>query len=312
MSIPQYLGSYPRNRQTGWSGDLQGVTNDTHGWYFTQEQTLWYFPVNHDLATQVTSELSETGIRHTHMPDALSAMGYNHFGDPAYYGGFLFIPTDAQGSSHPPRIVAMRASDFQYIDSVAVDGQSESGWCAVEPRTGSLYTSDKEVSLVQPIRVFEIDFDRLRRPESPMLEITLSRQIRPFSRVSWLGLRVPVSFRHLQGGVIGEDGRLYISNGYYSGYPSRRGGIRVFDPITGEQLAKSSTTRLPFKYEYHPGLAAEEPEGLTWWDLDDGRAPGVSGQLHAIMLDNDPFNEDDLYFKHYRIARIHEVVPATR
>jgi hypothetical protein len=44
----------------------------------------------------------------------------------------------------------------------------------------------------------------------------------------------------------------------------------------------------------------EEPEGLTWWDLDRSDAPGIEGQLHAIVLDNDD-NGDDIYFKHYRV-----------
>jgi hypothetical protein len=57
---------------------------------------------------------------------------------------------------------------------------------------------------------------------------------------------------------------------------------------------------MPFKYEFHPGWSKyEEPEGITIWDLDDGRAPHIRGQLHVIMLDNDAATDDDLYFKHY-------------
>ena len=37
------------------------------------------------------------------------------------------------------------------------------------------------------------------------------------------------------------------------------------------------------------------------WDLDDGRAPHVRGELHALLLDNDVFG-DDIYFKHYQGA----------
>jgi hypothetical protein len=41
---------------------------------------------------------------------------------------------------------------------------------------------------------------------------------------------------------------------------------------------------------------------LTVWDLDDGRAPGIRGQLHVMMLDNDETSADDIYIKHYTNA----------
>ena len=47
------------------------------------------------------------------------------------------------------------------------------------------------------------------------------------------------------------------------------------------------------------GLVHEEIEGLTLWDLDDGRAPHVGGQLHLLLLDND-LGPDELIFKHWR------------
>lgn len=65
-------------------------------------------------------------------------------------------------------------------------------------------------------------------------------------------------------------------------------------------LARSSLTKMPFQYKYNPGrYTYEEPDGVTWWDLDDGRAPEIRGQLHAMLLDNETSN-DDVYIKHYR------------
>lgn len=43
----------------------------------------------------------------------------------------------------------------------------------------------------------------------------------------------------------------------------------------------------------------EEPEGLTFWDLNDGRSPNIRGELHVLMLDNDEPDNDDVYLKHY-------------
>jgi len=44
----------------------------------------------------------------------------------------------------------------------------------------------------------------------------------------------------------------------------------------------------------------EEIEGLTVWNLDDGRAPGIRGQVHVLMSDLEDASNDDLYFKHMR------------
>ena len=50
--------------------------------------------------------------------------------------------------------------------------------------------------------------------------------------------------------------------------------------------------------------ANEEIEGLTIWDLDDGRAPSIEGQVHVILLDNDTLFNDDFYFKHMRATTL--------
>lgn len=54
-----------------------------------------------------------------------------------------------------------------------------------------------------------------------------------------------------------------------------------------------------FRYQFNS--IGEEPEGITYWDLDENnKAPYIRGQLHAIMLDNAGKGDDDFYFKHYR------------
>src|SRR3990172_12595134 len=56
-----------------------------------------------------------------------------------------------------------------------------------------------------------------------------------------------------------------------------------------------------FRYEYHPNFATwEEPEGIDWWD--NPPAPGISGQLHAFLLDNDVLSADEVYLKHYTVT----------
>jgi len=76
---------------------------------------------------------------------------------------------------------------------------------------------------------------------------------------------------------------------------------------TGTRIKRSTNGYGYFNYEFHPGVhpfgaSLEEPEGMTIWDLDDGRAPGIRGQLHVLLVDNDSLDAGDVYLKHYTNA----------
>ncbi|HAW51060.1 MAG TPA: hypothetical protein DCX54_01845, partial [Flavobacteriales bacterium] len=75
--------------------------------------------------------------------------------------------------------------------------------------------------------------------------------------------------------------------------------LRAFDLQTGYEIERSKNGSGPFNYEFHPGLEAQEAEGMTIWDLDDANVPGITGKLHILMLENDVRSSDDVYFKHY-------------
>ena len=107
----------------------------------------------------------------------------------------------------------------------------------------------------------------------------------------------------MQGGAFSPDGALlYLIHGYYKNVDEKRCGIKVFEVATARLVAQSTNGSGPFNYEFHTGATTQEPEGITVWDLV-GRAPGIRGQLHAIMLENDVASNDDFYFKHYRVER---------
>jgi hypothetical protein len=70
----------------------------------------------------------------------------------------------------------------------------------------------------------------------------------------------------------------------------------------GENIGSSAAITQWLTLNWVPG--DEEIEGLTVWNLDDGRAPGIRGQVHVLMLDVGEVSNDDLYFKHVRISPI--------
>ena len=112
---------------------------------------------------------------------------------------------------------------------------------------------------------------------------------------------------------------LYFSNGY-GDLDEATWGIHVFEPSLGtgaecgaageplhgrapDRALAQRFRRVRLRIQRHATTYREEPEGLTFWDLDaDGRAPGLRGQLHAVLLDNDLLTADDVYVKHYRLS----------
>lgn len=196
-----------------------------------------------------------------------------------------------------PCIAVFHSSDLSFITYQVLNQFSGLGWCAINPENGFLYTSDKHLSHVtsskySPVVCYSIDYDLLE-----------NQQILSLTEVERIILKgksgSPVTLKHMQGGTFDNENHLFLMNGYCKDFNEKDGGISVYNIQTGIAVAKSQSGSGSFNYEFHPGWSKyEEPEGLTYWDLNDGRAPNIRGVLHAIMLDND-VSDDDLYFKHY-------------
>ena len=290
----RYIGNYPDGRRTGWTNNLQGVTNDGNYWYFSQAKTLWKFPVEHDLNTRIKKSDPARDILKKDMPPELK--GYNHYGDLDHYNGFIFTAVD--GRKVPPRIVVFRISDLGYVDSWILDDLGHAGWCAIDSNRSLLYTSNRTISINDPIYRYKINLDKLVNDK----EFALEYRDR-FPLYDEHGQ--PLKMDTMQGGDVSDNGFLYTVNGFCTGSVINT-GVMVFDDQTGVRVAKSTNGFGDFNYEYRPGSAfwifnlgcKQEPEGLTLWDLDTEHAPGIRGQLHVIMIDNFGYGVK-LYFKHY-------------
>jgi hypothetical protein len=310
MPTHTYLGNFPSDHDSDWSDDLQGVTHDDEHWYFTQRTKIYKFHVSTDLR-----ESAGAAVAIAKMPDDLDSLGCDHFGDLSYYEkdgqGYLFVPVEGGDSllipgenccSQLPFLAVFR-DDLTYVGSSMLPRQRKSletgraGWCAVNPKDEMLYTSSNEIKSDKPVFRYVINFDALQNADvvlTPFDDFVLRE-----NNASLDPIHIP---KYVQGGTFSEEGWLYIANGGNS--DDKDGGIRVFDP-DGILLDRSSITDEPFKYEFHSGaLKFEEPEGLTFWDLDllgqTMPIPGIEGQLHAILLDNNA-STDEIFFKHYRL-----------
>ncbi|UCE60653.1 MAG: hypothetical protein JSU63_02660 [Phycisphaerales bacterium] len=283
-----YIGDYPYDANPGWHEDVQGVTHDDDYWFITQSveddpgrQAIWKIPVGFALASAAVPGIN--GVRRVLMIDypALVAQGYWHFGDPSYYRfegqGYLIVPVEFECWG----IAIFNADTLALIGSAPLCTYQTGGvpWCAVDPRNGLLYSSGYSAAVW--MNEYQVNWSELHQGQA--LELNHMR------RVYWGDLNLILS--HVQGGVFSPSGELlYIV----------ADGIHVFETETWRRIKQSTNGSGVFNYEFSPGFSEyEEPEGLTIWDLEDGRAPDVWGELHVLLLDND-VSADEIYFKHYR------------
>ena len=194
--------------------------------------------------------------------------GCNHVGDLDYYGGNIYAPLEGC-RNYEDRIYVYDTNLNKVRHGFLVD-QNSASWVAVNPVGGHMYTSDFNTRY---IHVYDRNFGNR----------TLIRKL--------YSIRLDRNLKGIQGGVFSDNGYLYLTT--HKG----QAGIHVF------KIRGRNATRVKFigPNGYKPGFPNyEEIEGITLWNLDNGRAPGISGQIHWILLDNDS-NDDDIYFKHIRV-----------
>ena len=300
-----YIGEEPSEMHRGWTNELQGVATDERDWYFTNKWGISRFSLSQSLGSSATDriDLEDTPLRGL----------YNHFGDLDHYVknhmGYLVVPLEG---SEPSAIAFFGTHNFLYYIGYSVlpgpdgTGQDRAAWCAVDSE-GNIYSSSAlagedstsmvhkysfawdELSAVMPPLVFEDSYNLLDERGQVLHLITI------------------------QGGDISDRGHLYTVNGFSEGGSSSGSfGVMAFkmgDDQNFHRFAYSmnQSGTGDFNFEFNPGSWRwEEPEGITISDLSNGVAPGIWGQIHVILLDNewdDEFEDrDELVFKHYEVA----------
>ncbi|HVS81026.1 MAG TPA: hypothetical protein VHE60_04770 [Pyrinomonadaceae bacterium] len=292
----RYINDYPSKAALPWGTHPQGATHDEDCWYITQGPgldekppiaSLWRIPVELDLNSVGFSTPGVTIKDLKNIPPIMRD-DYNHVGDPTYYKyggqGYVLVPIEgpdpATGAGRGGIAVFRADASLAYVAHVALPlaRQSRAPWCAVDQQ-GILYTSNySDVSTVHRYNV-----------KWPMLQDKTPKLVLDYS--SSLTLRDEAgsvfALQEVQGGKITPDGTLLYMVGR---------DIHVFSIATGRRVRQSENGSGWFNYEYQwPQI----PEGMVIWDLDNGMAPHIRGQLHVFMFRHGLISHDDLYFKHY-------------
>ena len=315
LSCPDYpdtvfLGDSPGAASPGWTDNVQGVAHDASNWFFTTQSDpfLIKFPVGFNLNTEFDPEDPDTwpaGAMAVPMPASLALMGYEEMKDLDQANGFLFVPVAGEGITG---IAVFRTSDLDYRGFYQITAIPHTSFAAFNLHDNHLYVSRPTVSNDEPLRRFKVNFGALENDvenafsEGDPFEVTLTEGGGP----------IDPPLRNLQGGTFTPWGDLYLANGIEDPPSADRGGIHLFN--SAWQLIDESTNdedpSTTFEFTYDPesceiwdpaSCISEEPEGADWWNRDVGPpSPGIGGQLHVILLDND-LSADELYFKHYSV-----------
>ena len=302
-----YLGDWPGKTTPGWNVEAQGLAHDQENWYIAQDLKIWRIPVWHDLNSNAEG-LGFTNVLLAKTP--LFAEDYYHFGDPECFehGGqtFLLVPVEGardlehghRGAPHPA-IALFRADSLTFVGRDYLYEQGGAPWCAVDTN-GNVYSSNFDVNNDYPIRKYAVNWANVIA--SGEFHLSAPEKI-------WLTneSETVLNLPRVQGGVITPSGTLlYLVAGYVKVLGGSdpalldTDGIHAFDLNSGREVRRSDRHSGIFRFDWNPDFPVqEEPEGLTFWDLDDGRAPNISGQLHVLLLDNDAPDDDDILVKHY-------------
>jgi hypothetical protein len=283
---------YPSDSESaGWHHDVQGVAHDDDNWFLTQTEVLWKIPVEEDLGSVSPSDL---GVIRTTVADYPGLSGYDHFGDPVVHTHgstpYLLVPLERRDQTVEGAVAVFRCSDLSFVAHAALTEQGNvAPWCAVD-RSGRVYSSAGSTTSVLQ---YSLDWE--------LLDATGVAHVGFLTEIQLLSEQgEPLLLKTPQGGEFGpEDELLYLISGNSEDNEANE-GIHVIDVATWTQVERSTNDHGSFSYLYNPGLlTADEPEGLTVWDLEDGRAPHILGKLHALMLNNDAPGDDNVTFYHY-------------
>ncbi|HVY40350.1 MAG TPA: hypothetical protein VHM31_20565 [Polyangia bacterium] len=321
-----FVGNYPNNTDNpAWAEDAQGVAHSADSWYFTQRTNVWRYPLGADLGkTQGTS--GRMGFDTLWLMNDFAwipAAGYDHFGDPDFRNGYLFVPVEHSAPGSLPIVLILDATlkpvAWDYLGNAKpdADGKYNAAWVSVSS-TGLLYTSGGRLDQSHGIQTYQVDFSAI--PYNGYVTTFMKEQILyhyqpavpdgpPASMYigSATGPLLPASVAQIQGGdlVDWDENLIYISNGCCQDTSGAQPyAVRAYDLRTGIQQVESSNGYGPFNFAFESLVfwTTQEPEGIDFYDIPANTSPGIpASQLHVILYNNVPTTSftHDVWLKHY-------------
>ena len=153
----------------------QGIAFDGVYWYFSGRQYLCKTYLNYSIIIENRNPI----------PEELKKQGYDHIGDIDYFEGIIYAPVEDYRYKNGTFVLYF-AENLTYTGKYIKTSQSHMPWCAIDPETQLLYSS--EFDNVRSLYVYDLKKDFRRLKDLPLSQ-TLHR---------------------VQGGTI-HNGLLYLS-----------------------------------------------------------------------------------------------------
>jgi hypothetical protein len=274
---------YPKALEHDETEEIQGVASDGVSWFFANNSGtpgLVRIAITEDLGKH--SSWDDALVEN--MPAELEDLGYDHYGDLDEYGGRVYVPVE-QSSEKILGMIAQFDGDLKLLGMAELDGP-KAPWVAIDPVRERLYTSAFVDVRVVDVYAMVLDEDGI------LVDLRLIVQRKLFDSKSQMTLQ------RIQGGAFSPSGSLYlVSDNYFDDEVpdgELEGGVYGFEGPT-----MRLETHFAIKYTDDDD---EELEGIEVFPLASDVAPSITGQVHVVMLDNDTWNGDDLYFKHFGLV----------
>jgi len=307
----RYRGEQPSDSEPVFADNIQGITTDGRYWYITQTGDLWKFPI--DMDWDAVGPLVP-GVSHRELEDYVDGApfvdeNYDHMGDLTYDGHcsrkLLVIPLHGDAPYQSAQLVvdagnlaAVSWRPFHFCGGSGSDPPTLAAWSAIDDE-GVVYFPGCGFS---EIVGYKIDCEFLADNGLAFFDFVDRHDLRNENGTLF-------ARHHKQGGAFSPDGTLFcMSTGYETeDSDAVSDGLHMFDTSTWRRIAHSTNGSGLFSFEWDPEEwpEGEEPEGIVWIDFDDGGPPGMDGQMHVLLLNNDQHDifgipdSDNIYFKHY-------------
>jgi hypothetical protein len=208
-----------------------------------------------------------------HIPGVWSTAEPGHLGDPAVAHGVLFVPME-DGGAH--RMLQVDTSSFpmQILEKTPFDVSSP--YVAYNPVNDRLYVSDFDgvtaLQAYQPV---------CPRPHAPC---TFVRDAAADFSLKQSSDGTPYLLDGVQGGTFSQEGHLYLVNSPQEFKGRGSDGLYIFrqDGVIADGSRSFIAPDMHIGQGPVDAYGPFEVEGVTLWDLDDGRAPGIKGQIHVL------------------------------
>jgi hypothetical protein len=312
-----YLKDYPKDGTPSWGDERWAANAIGHSqlnWFIGANErnwvgktnnanyAIWKIPVSMSLDQDFDGKPGVQKFELQNSNTSAIFKEYGHLGDFDCFShsGIEYLIVPLTGGSNPI-IAFFKASNLKLINYAYID-QRDIGWCAVSKKDGRLYTSRDNASSFYKYRIdWNIILGGKKRNGLKLTDI---------KKMNDRGGK-PLTIPNMQGGEFTGDGELlYVSSGAIDcfGHSSNdpTDGINVFRTSDWTRIQQSTNhQRAPYKtfcFDFNfdnSGCWGREPEGLTIWDLDDGRAPHIRGQLHVLSDNHNFASSNNVTLKHY-------------